>query len=194
MTSPDGKVHGANMGSIWGRQDPGGPHVGPMNIAIWDPLMAPWHGNTFRITGPFLLWPGETNASKAIQTLTAVLTRTKTSTRTITNHRNAINAFLKVPACYVRSESDRGQWLQALGLLRKSMTVKIYHCSWWLPCCHQTASQSWKFLLNNTDLTWKFQHYLYCPIWHRLPFIEPSKQTTHDWAKVDEICYKYFFQ
>ena len=31
----DGKVHGANMGSIWGRQDPGGPHVGPMNLAIW---------------------------------------------------------------------------------------------------------------------------------------------------------------
>ena len=23
------------MLSIWGRQDPGGPHVGPMNIAIW---------------------------------------------------------------------------------------------------------------------------------------------------------------
>ena len=32
---PDSKVHGANMGSIWGRQDPGGPHVGPMNLAIW---------------------------------------------------------------------------------------------------------------------------------------------------------------
>ena len=29
------KVHGANMGPIWGRQDPGGPHVGPMNLAIW---------------------------------------------------------------------------------------------------------------------------------------------------------------
>ena len=29
------KVHGANMGPIWGRQDPGGPHVGPMNFAIW---------------------------------------------------------------------------------------------------------------------------------------------------------------
>ena len=27
--------HGANMGPIWGRQDPGGPHVGPMNFAIW---------------------------------------------------------------------------------------------------------------------------------------------------------------
>ena len=31
---PDSKVPGANMGPIWGRQDPGGPHVGPMNFAI----------------------------------------------------------------------------------------------------------------------------------------------------------------
>ena len=30
---PDSKVHGANMGPIWGRQDLGGPHVGPMNFA-----------------------------------------------------------------------------------------------------------------------------------------------------------------
>ena len=35
MDDPDSKVHGANMGPIWGRQDPGGPHVGPMNFAIW---------------------------------------------------------------------------------------------------------------------------------------------------------------
>ena len=33
---PDSKVQGANMGPIWGRQDPGGPHVSPMNFAIWD--------------------------------------------------------------------------------------------------------------------------------------------------------------
>ena len=34
--SPDSKAHGANMGGpIWDRQDPGGPHVGPMNFAIW---------------------------------------------------------------------------------------------------------------------------------------------------------------
>ena len=32
---PDSKVHGANMGPTWGRQDPGGTHVGPMNFAIW---------------------------------------------------------------------------------------------------------------------------------------------------------------
>ena len=33
--SPDSKVHEANMGPIWGRQDPDGPQVGPMNFAIW---------------------------------------------------------------------------------------------------------------------------------------------------------------
>ena len=33
---PDSKVHGANMGPTQGQQDPGGPHVGPMNFAIWD--------------------------------------------------------------------------------------------------------------------------------------------------------------
>ena len=32
--NPDSKVHKVNMGPIWGRQDPGGPHVGPMNFAI----------------------------------------------------------------------------------------------------------------------------------------------------------------
>ena len=32
---PDSKVHGANIGPIWGRQNAGGPHVGPMNFAIW---------------------------------------------------------------------------------------------------------------------------------------------------------------
>ena len=39
VDNPDSKVHGANMGSIWGRQDPGGPHAGPMNFAIWEPIV-----------------------------------------------------------------------------------------------------------------------------------------------------------
>ena len=34
--NPDSKVHGANMGPIWGRQDPVGPPVGPMNFATWE--------------------------------------------------------------------------------------------------------------------------------------------------------------
>ena len=32
---PDSKVHEVNMGPIWGRQDPNGLHVGPMNFAFW---------------------------------------------------------------------------------------------------------------------------------------------------------------
>ena len=32
---PDSKVHGANMGPILCRQDLSGPHVCPMNLAIW---------------------------------------------------------------------------------------------------------------------------------------------------------------
>ena len=35
LVYPDSKVHGANMGPIWDRQDPDGSHVGPMNFAIW---------------------------------------------------------------------------------------------------------------------------------------------------------------
>ena len=36
---PDNKVHGANMGPTWGREDPGGSHAGPMNFAIWVALV-----------------------------------------------------------------------------------------------------------------------------------------------------------
>ena len=39
---PDSRVHGANMGPIWSRQDPGVPHVGPMNFAIWVASLAPY--------------------------------------------------------------------------------------------------------------------------------------------------------
>ena len=31
---PESEVYGAKMGPTWGRQDPGGPHVGPINLAI----------------------------------------------------------------------------------------------------------------------------------------------------------------
>ena len=41
---PNSKVDGAKMGPIWGRQAPGGPHVGPMNFAIWvSPPKLLWH-------------------------------------------------------------------------------------------------------------------------------------------------------
>ena len=36
INDPDSKVHGAHMGLTWGRQHPGGSHVGDVNLAIWD--------------------------------------------------------------------------------------------------------------------------------------------------------------
>ena len=39
---PDSMVYGANMGPIWGRQDPDGPHIGPMNFASRGVLEIRW--------------------------------------------------------------------------------------------------------------------------------------------------------
>ena len=41
LVNPDNKVHGANMGPNWGRQDPGGPHVELMNFAIREGIAMP---------------------------------------------------------------------------------------------------------------------------------------------------------
>ena len=38
----DSRVHGAYTRATWARQDPGGPHVGPMIFAIWE-LAIWWH-------------------------------------------------------------------------------------------------------------------------------------------------------
>ena len=45
---PDSKVHRSKMGPIWGQQDPRGPHVGPMSLAIWDSIN-PSHLNNYHL-------------------------------------------------------------------------------------------------------------------------------------------------
>ena len=43
---PNSKVHGVIMGPTWVLSSPGGPHVGPMNLAIWDTLQPhPYEAN-----------------------------------------------------------------------------------------------------------------------------------------------------
>ena len=37
--NPDSKVHGANMEPSLVLSAPDGPHVGPMNLAIWEALL-----------------------------------------------------------------------------------------------------------------------------------------------------------
>ena len=49
---PDSKIHGANVGPTWGRQDPGEPHVGHTNFAIWWYIqmncdLSEWYGTPF---------------------------------------------------------------------------------------------------------------------------------------------------
>ena len=54
---PDSKVHGANMGPIWGQQDPGGPHVGPMNLAIWvASILQTIFSDAFSLMKNFVFW------------------------------------------------------------------------------------------------------------------------------------------
>ena len=43
---PDSKVHGANMGPTWGREDSGGLHVGHMYLVIW--VLYPNQSSTLR--------------------------------------------------------------------------------------------------------------------------------------------------
>ena len=44
----DSKVNGSSVGSTWGWQAPCRPHVGPMNITVWDHSLERWFTvNTF---------------------------------------------------------------------------------------------------------------------------------------------------
>ena len=55
VADPDSKVHGAHMGPIRGRQDPGGPHVGPMSFAIWV-IAFVYFSAVFLMMNSILLW------------------------------------------------------------------------------------------------------------------------------------------
>ena len=50
-TDSNSKVHGAYRGPTWGRQDPGGSHVGLMNFAIWGnfPIHSQPHQSRVRV-------------------------------------------------------------------------------------------------------------------------------------------------
>ena len=48
----DSKVHAANVGPTWGPQDPGEPHVGHMNFAIWEYMYV----SSFVTGSPNIAW------------------------------------------------------------------------------------------------------------------------------------------
>ena len=47
----DSKVYGANMGPTWVLSAPGGPHVGPMDLAIWLVLSLAFRWRRFAASG-----------------------------------------------------------------------------------------------------------------------------------------------
>ena len=53
---PDSKVHGANMGPIWGRHDPDGSHVGAMKFPIWVVPQKPERSNWFSFFNRSMMW------------------------------------------------------------------------------------------------------------------------------------------
>ena len=54
---PDSKVHGANMGPTWVRQDPGVSHAGPINFAIRVGTVKTHGGSTFELNIHSILGP-----------------------------------------------------------------------------------------------------------------------------------------
>ena len=54
--NPNNKVHGDNMGPTWVLPVPCGPHVGPMNLAIWDNLEVRWMVLSYAIQKHLCHW------------------------------------------------------------------------------------------------------------------------------------------
>ena len=62
---PESKVHGTNMGPIWVLSAPDGPHVGPMNFAIWVIIQC-WQSVSFT-HGSVLHWDLNQNTELSIE-------------------------------------------------------------------------------------------------------------------------------
>ena len=52
LLASDSKVHGADMGPIWGRQDPGGPMVAPWTLLSGERRYVLWEAVLLYATQP----------------------------------------------------------------------------------------------------------------------------------------------
>ena len=69
----DSKVHGANMGTTWVLSAPGGPHVGPTNLAIWVKL---WYNPIIVIVPlrqPWIMWSNQSMMTSSNGNISALL-------------------------------------------------------------------------------------------------------------------------
>ena len=88
------------MGPIWGRQDPGGSHVGPMNFAIWERTLGKQAGmkQSFRLEAIFHALYG----AVCIQ-LTHVSCDDCENMCTLSHHHYQIGSMTHLPLFRVRS-------------------------------------------------------------------------------------------
>ena len=109
---PDSNVHGVNMWPIWGRQDPGGPHVGPIIFATRgiqrNPRLAPRSFGIFRRCGISLClrrWLSWTHCSITTQ-----------------KNKNLVVISCDKDAPPIRCQLGMSPWQHLQGLLSRCLT------------------------------------------------------------------------
>ena len=74
------------MGPIWGPQDPGGPHVGPMNCAIWVILMC-------KVAATALWMPAKSQRQPVVMHANAQVTHSSESTVAVATFEHSKHFF-----------------------------------------------------------------------------------------------------
>ena len=97
----------ANMGTIWGRQDPGRPHVGPMNFVIWGRPVPGKFGNQ--------LW----NMTRCVMTVLD----------------NGLNITLVNRKCMVDCFESKFNWTHSKNLILTDAHLQIITAGW-VTCCN----------------------------------------------------------
>ena len=153
---PNSKVHGANMRPIWGRQGPGGPHVGIMNLVIWDvdlPKDA-WSGGQAATTGTLSSWQRNNHDMARVYVWICVYTVFwwKVKTDLFLTPWNSIFSFLQCTAMvksvhiysYIFIMKRYQYSMKNIQIQNCASPYELFHCSlvcifsWWLwiagPC------------------------------------------------------------
>ena len=135
------------MGPIWGRQDPGGPHVGPMNFAIWD-----WVGGLcYKLLASTIIReiPGRTWTEISLSWEMQLIPWWR-------HQMGTVSAILAL--------CERNPPVTVGFLLTKASDVELWCCLWSSP--EQTAEQTIE-----TAVIWDavalIMTSLWCPLWLR---------------------------
>ena len=132
-TFPHSNVHGAYMGPIWGRQDPDGPHVGPMHFSIWVSTLRPRQNVHHFGDSIFILNLLYENCCALLQISLRVFSKGPFTNAT---------ASVQIMACYQVAN-------KLLSEPTKALWTAIYICStrsWWVNLTvwsHRIATGHW---------------------------------------------------